>query len=117
MLLGKYDGQILAVDFDDTIAFTRFPEILEPNYKVIRFVKLFKSEGGRTILYTCRHDKELEEAVEFCSSMGLEFDKVNENFDEEIKKFGDSRKIFAHYYLDDKAMKISDITESVWGNI
>ena len=49
--------------------------------------------------------------------MGLEFDKVNENFDEEIKKFGDSRKIFAHYYLDDKAMKISDITESVWGNI
>ena len=42
MLLGKYDGQILAVDFDDTIAFTRFPEILEPNYKVIRFVKLFK---------------------------------------------------------------------------
>ena len=47
----------------------------------------------------------------------LEFDKVNENFDEEIKKFGDSRKIFAHYYLDDKAMKRSDITESIWENI
>ena len=62
-------------------------------------------------------EKTNKEAVKFCDSMGLEFDKVNENLDEEIKNFGDSRKIFAHYYLDDKAMKISDITESIWGNI
>ena len=117
MLLGKYDGQILAVDFDDTIAFTEYPKIISPNEKVIDFVKRFQSDGGKVILYTCRHGKTLEEAVEFCSSVGLTFDKVNENLEEEIKKFGDSRKIFAHYYLDDKAMKISDITESVWGNI
>lgn len=115
--MGKYDGQILAVDFDDTIAFTNYPEIIKPNYSVIRFVKLFKSEGGKIILYTCRHGKALDDAVNFCVSMGLEFDKVNENIDSEIEKFGDSRKIFAHYYLDDKAMKISDITESVWSNI
>ena len=110
--MGKYDGKILAVDFDDTIAFTRFPEILEPNYKVIRFAKMFKAEGGKVILYTCRHDEELRKAVEFCTSVGLTFDKVNENLDEEIENFGDSRKVFAHYYLDDKAMKISDICEN-----
>lgn len=111
--MGKFDGKILAVDFDDTIAFTQFPDVIEPNYKVIRYVKYFKSEGGKVILNTCRHDKSLEQAVDFCLSMGLEFDKVNENLDEEIAMFGDSRKVFAHYYLDDKAMKISDIDENI----
>ena len=108
-------NEILAVAFDDTIAISRFNEetketdIIGYNEKVVSFIKKFKANGGRVILNTCRHDHSLEVAVEYCRSLGLEFDKVNENLDEEVEMFGDCRKIFADYYLDDKAMKISDI--------
>ena len=110
-------SKILAVDFDDTIVVSGYsedtnePEIIGYNEKVVSFVKRFKANGGRVILNTCRHDHSLEVAVEYCRSLGLEFDKVNENLDEEVEMFGDCRKIFADYYLDDKAMKISDIEE------
>lgn len=46
----------------------------------------------------------LEEAVKFCESFKLRFDAVNENLPEIIEKFGgDTRKIFAHVYIDDCA--------------
>lgn len=112
---GRIRNEILAVDFDDTIAISRFNEekketdIVGYNERVVSFVKGFKANGGKVILNTCRHDHSLEVAVEYCKSLGLEFDKVNENLDEEVEMFGDCRKIFADYYLDDKAMKISDI--------
>ena len=111
-----FKGKILAVDFDNTLVFTDcskgqgYESLIMPNYKVVKFVKYFKKNGGRIILNTCRHDEALDVAVKYCKfTLGIEFDKVNENLDEEIEKFGDCRKIFAHYYLDDKAMKIEDI--------
>ena len=88
-------NKILAVDFDDTIAISRFNEetketdIVGYNENVVSFIKKFKANGGRVILNTCRHDHSLEVAVEYCRSLGLEFDKVNENLDEEVEMFGD----------------------------
>ena len=41
-------------------------------------IKKFKANGGSVILNTCRHDHSLEVAVEYCRSLGLEFDKANE---------------------------------------
>lgn len=109
-------GKILSVDFDDTLVFTDYSKgegyegFIKPNYKVVKFVRYWQKNGGKIILNTCRHDRALDIAVTYCKlSLGLVFDKVNENLDEEIEEFGDSRKIFAHYYLDDKAMKIEDI--------
>ena len=101
--------KIIAVDFDGTLAITEYPKIIEPIEPVISYIKQCKAEGNIIILWTCRHDKELAEAVEWCKIQGLEFDYVNENVPELIEEYGDCRKIYADEYVDDKAINASDI--------
>ena len=96
--------RIVAVDFDGTLAETRFPEIIKPIPKTIEICKALQKNGAILILWTCRCGKDLEDAVEWCKTQGLVFDLINENVPENVEKFGnDSRKIFAHEYIDDKA--------------
>ena len=45
---------IYAVDFDGTLAVTRFPEIVEPKQKVVAAVKMLKANGHKVILWTSR---------------------------------------------------------------
>ena len=60
-------------------------------------------QGDRLILWTCRSGEQLEEALFFCMARGLVFDAVNENLPETIEQCGgDSRKIFADLYIDDR---------------
>jgi hypothetical protein len=50
-------------------------------------------------------DERLQEAVDWCKEHGLEFDAVNDNLPETIKKYGcNSRKIHATCYIDDLAV-------------
>lgn len=96
--------KIYAVDFDGTLAKTRFPEIISPNIAIFMFCKQLKRNGAILILWTCRCGKDLDDAVEYCKKYGLEFDYINENVPENVEKWGnDSRKIFAHEYIDDKS--------------
>lgn len=96
--------KIYAVDFDGTLAKTRFPEIISPNIPVFMLCKEIKRRGDILILWTCRCDKDLDEAVQYCKKYGLEFDYINENTPDNVIKWGnDSRKIFANEYIDDKA--------------
>lgn len=96
---------VYAVDFDGTIVDDNYPEIGKPRERVIHYLKCLKKEGHTLILWTCRVGKDLEEALEFCNKNGIEFDYINENTKEHIAKYGgDTRKIFADYYIDDKAM-------------
>lgn len=69
---------IYAVDFDGTLAVTRFPEIVEPKRKIVAAVKMLKANGHKVILWTSRAGRDLEAAVEWCHGQGLEFDAVNE---------------------------------------
>lgn len=41
---------VYAVDFDDTLAITRFPEIIEAKPKIVAAVKLLKAQGHKVIL-------------------------------------------------------------------
>ena len=95
--------KILAIDFDGTITrHSRYPNIGEANTEFIDWLKKQKEDGCKLILWTCRTGRLLQEAVEFCEKHGLTFDAVNENLPEIIEKFGgDTRKIFAHKYIDD----------------
>ena len=107
--------KIYAVDFDGTLAKTRFPEIISPNVTMFMLCKQLKRNGAILILWTCRCGKDLDDAVEYCKKYGLEFDYINENVPENIEKWGnDSRKIFAHEYIDDKSW--SPICEKKWHN-
>lgn len=105
--------KIYAVDFDGTLAETKFPEIIKPYFRMFMKCKEIRQRGDILILWTCRCGKDLEDAVEFCRKHGLEFDYVNENVPENVERFGnDSRKIFAHEYIDDKSW--SPVREEEW---
>lgn len=108
---------IYAIDFDNTLAITRFPEIIGPNIKIVEFVKIAKAQGNKIILWTSRTHEDLEAAVNWCKEQGIVFDAVNEPLPEQIKRWGnDTRKIYADVYIDDKPMTL-DQAESVVDSI
>ena len=94
--------QIIAVDFDGTLCFSKWPDCGEPNQALINYLKKWKSDGNKLILWTCRIGEALTKAVAWCQEHGLEFDAVNDNLPEMQKRFGNNpRKIYADYYIDD----------------
>lgn len=94
---------IYAVDFDGTLCEDKYPEIGEPRPLIIEQIKHYQEQGIRTILWTCRTDEYLEAAVKWCEEHGLKFDEVNTNIPEVKALFGgDTRKVFADRYFDDK---------------
>lgn len=96
---------IIAVDFDGCLCTNEWPEIGEPNLRAFHELKKRQKNGARVILWTCRTGDRLQEAVDYCHMFGLDFDAVNANAPEAIAEYGgDSRKIFAHEYWDDKAV-------------
>ncbi len=100
---------IYAVDFDGTLAYTRFPEIIQANDKMIAFVKTLKVMGHKVILWTSRTGRDLQDAVEWCRQQGLIFDSVNKPLPEQVARWGnDTRKIYADYYIDDKAVTLKE---------
>lgn len=45
---------IIAVDFDNTLCFSNWPELGEPNLPLIKYLKQQKSLGSKLILWICR---------------------------------------------------------------
>lgn len=100
---------IIAVDFDGTLCEECYPNIGKPNIRLINYLVQRRNMGDKLILWTCREESLLEDALKWCGQWGLEFDAVNDNL-EEIKNFynHNSRKITADYYIDDKAVKANE---------
>ena len=95
--------RVIAVDFDGTLCINVYPNIGEPNEILIRYLLDEQKRGSKLILWTCRCGKYLDEAVAWCLKHGLKFDAVNDNIPEATEFFGsNSRKVFAHVYIDDK---------------
>ena len=104
--------KIIAVDFDGCIVADRYPDIGKAIPETINNLKAERRNNTKLILWTCRRDEQLAAAVEYCKSIGLEFDAVNENLPELIDQFGgDTRKIYVDEYWDDKAVKMPYMTE------
>lgn len=96
---------IIAVDFDGTLVEDKFPEIGAKNEQVFTIMRLARSIGAKIVLWTCRHDTALMQAVDFCRANDLNFDAVNHNIAEVQELYGhDTRKVFADVYIDDKAL-------------
>lgn len=93
----------IAVDFDGTIVEDAYPRIGKSKTFAFETLKQLQSEGYRLILWTYRHGKHLEEAVDFCRKNGIEFYAVNSSFEGEIFDAADaSRKIDADWFIDDR---------------
>ncbi len=97
----------IAIDFDGCLCKWAWPEIGEPNMEVINAAIREKECGTALILWTCRVGSLLKNAVDWCSSYGLEFDAVNANLPERITAYrNDCRKVNADEYWDDHAIRM-----------
>ena len=113
-------NKIIAVDFDVIFLVNKYPEIVKPlrwftDDTLFNELIALRERGVKVILWTSRLGKELENAVNFCKSMGLEFDAVHDDVEEVKEKFDSykewektkqpiNRKIFANIYIDDRAL-------------
>ena len=96
---------IIAIDFDGTIAEHAGDGIGPEIPDSIDTIKLIQ-EKHTTILWTCRSGKWLDEATKWLRERGIYFDTVNSNI-YPLTSRGEEywpRKVFAHYYIDDKAI-------------
>ena len=97
--------RIIAVDFDGTLCECKFTDIGAPIPPVIEYVKRLRAAGNIIILWTCRTGQNLTDAVTWCKQQGLTFDYINENVKQNVEQYGgDTRKIFADVYIDDKTI-------------
>lgn len=97
--------RIIAVDFDGMLCEGKFPDIGAPILPVIEYVKRLRAAGNIVILWTCRTGQNLADAVTWCKQQGLTFDYINENVKQNVEQYGgDTRKIFADVYIDDKTI-------------
>ncbi|PTB96880.1 hydrolase [Marivirga lumbricoides] len=92
----------IAVDFDGTIVEDKFPAIGKPHLFAIETLLALQKKRHQLILWTVREGESLKKAVEFCESHGIEFYAINKNFPEEVLEPGQSRKINADIFIDDR---------------
>ncbi|WP_300943925.1 hypothetical protein [uncultured Duncaniella sp.] len=106
--------RIIAVDFDDCLCQSHWPECGPPIWTTINAVKAEQAKGSAIILWTCRNGKALQDAIEWCRQYGIEFDAVNEQIPEQLALYAsvpgvfdpDPRKIHASEYWDDRAVRM-----------
>jgi hypothetical protein len=93
---------IIAVDFDGTLVEHRYPAIGKEILFAFDTLRELQKQKHQLILWTIRTGKELDEAVDFCRERGIEFYAVNSSYPEEKFEIGNSRKINADIFIDDR---------------
>ena len=78
----------IAIDFDGCLCTDAFPAIGEPNWPVIKRAQAEQRAGAGLILWTCREDQLLLDAIAACEGWGLAFDSINESLPDWIEAFG-----------------------------
>lgn len=94
---------IYAVDFDGTIVEDRFPQIGKLIPFALESLRKLQSQGHTIILWTCRHEKDLEDALKFLKENNFIPDVVNDHSAQMLKLFPGPKpkKIYADIYIDD----------------
>lgn len=109
--------KIIAVDFDGTLVFNNYPTISNPNLDLVYFIK-DNRDKYTWILWTCRQGTALKNAIDYMRlKFGIEFDYVNANTIEKIDEFGDTRKVYADYYIDDKNCHLNTFIKEIQRDI
>ena len=91
----------IAIDFDGTLCEHEYPNIGAEVPGAFKWLRHFEREGARLMLWTMRSGRPLEEAVAWCLDRDIAFWGVNEN--PEQHTWTDSKKQYAHLYIDDAA--------------
>lgn len=96
---------IIAVDFDGVIVSDNFPSIGKPDYEILSLLHDLVQQGHEVILWTCRVEDRLREAVEWCKERRMRFTRVNGNSPSNLAEYKtDPRKVYADVYIDDRCV-------------
>lgn len=94
---------IIAVDFDGTLHTGKWPSLGAPTPYMVETMQRLKADGHYIILWTCREGQQLTEAINWLLDHKIPFDRINDNNPDNVQKYGsNSRKIYAHLYIEDK---------------
>lgn len=104
----------IAVDFDGTIVEHEYPKIGRERLFAFQTLKAIADEGHHLVLWTIREGKLLEEAVVYCRENGIEFYAVNESYPGEGFKQGQSRKVNADVFIDDRLIHGFPGWSAIW---
>lgn len=96
----KYDGSVIAIDFDGTIVTHEFPLVGKPVPLAKEVIKMLIDNGHKCFLYTMRDEETLEDAKRYCIDNGIDLCGYNKSPDQ----FSDSPKQYATFYIDDAAL-------------
>lgn len=94
---------IIAIDFDGTICTGKYPDIdgLQPYAK--EMINKLYADGHYIIIWTCRENGMLLKAINWLLDNGIKFHRINDHNPENLVKYGgNTRKVYAHLYIDDK---------------
>lgn len=91
---------IIALDFDGTVVEHDFPRIgdLKPDADV--YLRKIVEDGHRLVLWTCRKDGTLIDAIQFMKEIGVELTAANTN--DPSVDFTTSDKIYYDIIIDDR---------------
>jgi predicted kinase len=99
---------IIAIDFDGTCVTHEYPK-MGRDIGAVPVLKRLVEAGHHLILYTMRDGKELDSAIDWFTKNEIALLGVNENPDQ--KKWTESPKIYANFYIDDAALGIPLVQE------
>jgi len=89
---------IIGVDYDDTISPWKMDNF--DFDRVIKILKVAKETGAYIVIFTaCSSDRD-NEILAYCTSKGLEIDRINENPID--LQYGNTKKIYANIFIDDR---------------
>ena len=91
----------ICIDFDGTICDHAYPKIGIAVPNAVSYMRMFQDAGVDIILWTVRDGIELELAVNYVKTCGINLFGINENPAQ--KSFSNSPKAWGHLYIDDAA--------------
>lgn len=104
---------IVAIDFDNTIANSHFPDIGDMYEGAKEVINKWHQRGAYIIIWTCRSGRGMYEAEQYLLDHGVHFHKINEQHphamldfasDIEVETGRTGRKVWSHVLIDDTSI-------------
>lgn len=93
----------IAVDFDGLLHDGEWPGIGRPKPGALRAMRRLKADGHYLIVWSCRRGRAEGDMEEWLRAWGFPHDSINASRPEHIIEFfGDTRKVYADVYVDDR---------------
>ena len=101
-MIENIDKKIFAIDCDGTVVTHEYPNMGTDVPHAVAVLKELVEKGAKLILYTMRSNDKLEEAINWFKEKDIPLWGINEN--PEQTSWTNSRKVYAHHYVDDAAL-------------